>query len=151
MDVGPQGCVLSYAPRVVLLNEPGLSEPIGTHCPGFVLEIRGGKARFGRSFSLPAELRGRGLGTYLLTGLIRRAVGLGFGDVPVHGLHLIKQQNSPLRNAFYQSMGFTLIPYRDGSGWARAPRLDVLRMHHDSGKVWEVRVGSPLQGGNGFC
>lgn len=154
VQVGPQGCLLAFTPRVVFLagaetfgaglpwvEVPGVEQagPRAVSCPGFTLEIRRGKARFGRSFALPRELRGQGLGTYLLAGLVCRAVRLGFGGVPVHGLHLIKQQNTPLRNAFYRSMGFTLTLYRDGSGWVRAPRLDVLRMEHDPEKVWKVQ------------
>ncbi|BBD07192.1 hypothetical protein [Desulfovibrio ferrophilus] len=138
------GCALNILPQLASFAGLGASEVRSVYCPGFTLEVRGGKARFGRMFSLPHELRGQGLGTYLLCGLVREAVGFGFGNLPVHGLHLIKQQDTPLRNAFYRSMGFTLTLYRDGSGWARAPRLDVLRMHHDPAKVRELNVQAPL-------
>jgi len=128
-------------------SQPGLQIGLGESlagCRGFTLTLRGGRARFGRSLHLPPGLRGRGLGTYLMAWLVRRAVDLGFGALPVHGLHLIRQQDTPLRNAFYRSMGFELTLYRDGSGWARAPRLDGLRMRHDPAKVREVVMGQSL-------
>lgn len=133
-SVGVEGCALGLSPVLLLPDSGGA---FNVRCPGFTLTVRGGKARFGRAFSLCPELRGRGLGTYLMTRLARRAVQLGFGAVPVHALHLVRQQNTPLRNAFYRSMGFDLTLYRDGSGWARAARLDRLRLASDPAKVVE--------------
>ncbi|WP_461210905.1 hypothetical protein [Desulfocurvus sp. DL9XJH121] len=96
------------------------------------------RARFSRELLLPEALRGLGLGTYILCALVRRAVGRGCGGARVRALHLLARQHSPLRSAFYLGMGFELTLYADGSGWARAPRLDGLRAAHDPAKVREA-------------
>lgn len=101
----------------------------------FCLEVRQGKARFDRDIRLPPALRGLGLGTYLLATLVRVAVGLGHAEARVRALHLVSRDASPLRDAFYRSMRFTLTLWPDGSGWARARRLGDLRAGHDPGRV----------------
>lgn len=111
----------------------------------FVLEAGPDKARFGRVLELPEALRGLGLGTHILCALVRRAVALGFGGARVRSLHLVKAQDTPLRNAFYRRMGFCVTLYRDGSGWARAARLDQLRTLAHAAKIRSL--GEPNQGG----
>lgn len=71
--------------------------------------------------------------------LVGRAVAHdGYRDAPVRSLHLLKRQNSALRNAFYERLGFDLTLYDDGSGWARAKRLGQLRTSAEAGKVREL-------------
>lgn len=113
-------------------------------CKGFHLDVRHGKACFGRELILSEDLRGLGVGTYLLCGLVRRAVSCGCTDARVRSLHLISRQNTPLRNAFYRNMGFDVTVYRDGSGWARCSRLGDLRQQHDLAKVSDVPSGVQL-------
>lgn len=110
----------------------------------FCLEVRQGKARFDRDIRLPPALRGLGLGTYLLATLVRVAVGLGHGEARVRALHLVSRDASPLRDAFYRSMRFTLTLWPDGSGWARARRLDDLRAGHDPARVRALGPASAL-------
>ena len=159
---GPNGCALSLAPVAIA---DGAGAPVASgqcvcgvfglgasDAPGLrwrplrakplCLEVlaapRHLAARFSRVIELPAPLRGLGLGTYLMSTLVRRAVAQGFGAARVRSLHLLKRQDTPLRNAFYLSMGFDLALYADGSGWARARRLDQLRAAHDPAKLREL-------------
>ena len=117
----------------------------------FTLNVRRGRACFSRDLKLPEGVRGVGVGTYMLCSLVRRAVRLGFGGVKVRSLNLVKAQNTPLRNAFYERMGFDLTLYSDGSGWARARRLDQLRMRHDPAKVCGTAFDFPWFFRPGLC
>lgn len=104
----------------------------------FSLHVRGGKARFDRDIRLPAPLRGLGLGTYLLSTLVRLAVRLGHAEARVRALHLVARDHTPLRAAFYRSMRFSLTLWADGTGWARAARLGDLRAACDPAKVRDL-------------
>lgn len=142
----PCGCALSLAP-VALAAGPCACAAAGLRWRPLrarplrldvIAAPRHLAARFSRVIELPAPLRGLGLGTYLMSTLVRRAVALGFGAARVRSLHLLKRQDTPLRNAFYRCMGFDLALYADGSGWARARRLDQLRTAHDPAKLREL-------------
>jgi hypothetical protein len=74
--------------------------------------------------------------------LVRFGVAHGCGDAHVRSLNLIARQDTPLRNAFYENMGFRLTVYRDGAGWARSAHLRLLRQRHDPAKVCDI----PLSG-----
>ncbi|WP_028587316.1 hypothetical protein [Desulfocurvus vexinensis] len=164
VEADAQGCRVALAPFVVAAREAGAPQALGpsgclalataSACAGpgvradggvgpwalvrlrpFCLEVRRGKARFDRDIRLPPALRGLGLGTYLLATLVRVAVGLGHAEARVRALHLVSRDASPLRDAFYRSMRFTLTLWPDGSGWARARRLGDLRAGHDPARV----------------
>lgn len=128
------GQFLAAGPVGVLRLLPDAVLAATLRCRPFTLTIGHGRACFARRLRLPPGLRGLGLGTWLMASLVRRAVDLGLGAARVRALHLVARDASPLRDAFYRSMGFEVTVWRDGSGWARAKRLDALRSEADSAK-----------------
>ena len=129
------GVFLAAGPVGVLRLLPDAVLAASLRCRPFTLTIEHGRARFARHLRLPSGLRGLGLGTWLMTSLVRQAVGLGLGASRVRSLHLVPHDASDLRDAFYRTMGFVVTVWRDGSGWARAARLDGLRTEADPAKA----------------
>lgn len=132
------GCRVAVTPLVLCGVAGGRVCVQRVRAKGFELAVHRDKACFGREFLLPPCLRGKGLGTYLLCRLVCFGVAHGCGDAHVRSLNLIARQDTPLRNAFYENMGFRLTVYRDGAGWARSAHLHLLRQRHDSAKVCDM-------------
>ncbi len=129
------GCLLSAGPVALARILPGAVALLLPRCKPFTLGVRGGRACFSRSLRLPPPLRGLGLGTWLMAGLVRQAVARGLGAARVRSLHLVARDASDLRDNFYRAMGFAVTVWRDGSGWARAARLDALRTRPNAAKA----------------
>ena len=127
--------LLSAGPVGLMRLLPDAVLAATVRCAAFTLAVHGGRACFSRNLRLPPQLRGLGLGTWLMAALVRRAVALGLGAARVRSLHLVARDASALRDHFYRSMGFAVTVWRDGSGWARVARLDALRRHADPVKV----------------
>lgn len=135
----PAGCSIRYVP-LVMRKACAAQWELCRGDWGWELRICGGKAAFGRFLQIPAGMRGNGLGTWFMCSLVKNAIALGFAEASVRGLHLVKRHDSSLRNAFYRNLGFDVVLYRDGSGFARAARIGQLRVAHDPLKVRERRM-----------
>jgi len=127
--------LLSAGPVGLLRILPDAAVASVLSCKPFTLAVRRGLACFDRYLRLPPGLRGLGLGTWLMAALVRQAVDLGLGASRVRSLHLVARDASDLRDNFYRAMGFTVTVWRDGSGWARAARLDTLRASANPAKT----------------
>ncbi len=139
------GWLLSAGPLAVLRFLPDAAVAASVRCKPFTLAVRHDRACFDRYLRLPVTLRGLGLGTWLMSSLVRQAVDRGLGAARVRSLHLVARDASELRDSFYRSMGFAVTVWRDGSGWARAARLDGLRRRANPAKVRLLHYASVSQ------
>ncbi|SKA76346.1 GNAT family N-acetyltransferase [Desulfobaculum bizertense] len=140
---GVSGASFSLNPVFGVREDQGIFSCFDFPCKGFELHCGERQLAFGRELFVPEPLRGRGVGSYLLRWLAGQALDAGLGAERVRSLHLISRQNTELRNAFYERLGFELTVYRDGSGWARLPQLKAMQMQPSHEKVRPVLDEEP--------
>lgn len=119
--------------RPVHREEIGLDLRIGSNSA---------EASFSAFLILAGELRGIGLGTYMMTKLISICQSLTSKPIKVNGIKVYGEEDGGRRMAFYRNLGFHLDEEEPNmQAWASISDLRDLRSGYNPKKVREISVG----------